>query len=61
MRVLVIEDDREMAGRSPWGYGGGRIAVDVSLDGAAEGLARSLVNEYPVIVLDRDLGRPAWR
>ena len=54
MRVLVIEDDREMAETVAVGLRHTGIAVDVSFDGA-EGLARSLVNEYDVIVLDRDL------
>ena len=54
MRVLVIEDDEEMAQAIAFGLRQTGIAVDVALDGPA-GLARSLVNEYDVIVLDRDL------
>ncbi|MHA6758230.1 response regulator transcription factor [Streptacidiphilus sp. PAMC 29251] len=44
MRVLIVEDDEEMA----------RMAVDVAFDGLS-GLERALCNDYDVIVLDRDL------
>ncbi len=54
VRVLVIEDDEEMAEAVAFGLRQTGIAVDVALDGPA-GLARSRVNEYDVIVLDRDL------
>ena len=54
MRVLVIEDDEELAGTVAAGLRHARMAVDVALDGEA-GLARALVNDYDVIVLDRDL------
>lgn len=54
MRVLVIEDDEELAGTVAAGLRHARIAVDVALDGET-GLARALVNDYDVIVLDRDL------
>jgi DNA-binding response OmpR family regulator len=54
MRVLVIEDDEEMAEAIAFGLRQTGMAVDVALDGQA-GLARSQVNEYDVIVLDRDL------
>ena len=54
MRVLVIEDDQELAETVATGLRRERMAVDVALDGEA-GLARSLVNDYDVIVLDRDL------
>jgi DNA-binding response OmpR family regulator len=54
MRVLVIEDDEELAETVAAGLREARIAVDVALDGEA-GLARALVHEYDVIVLDRDL------
>ncbi len=54
MRVLVIEDDEELAETVAAGLRHARIAVDIALDGEA-GLARALVNEYDVIVLDRDL------
>jgi DNA-binding response OmpR family regulator len=54
VRVLVIEDDEELAETVAAGLRHARIAVDIALDGEA-GLARALVNEYDVIVLDRDL------
>ncbi len=54
MRVLVIEDDEELAQTVAGGLRDARMAVDVALDGEA-GLARALVHDYDVIVLDRDL------
>ena len=54
MRVLVIEDDEELAGAVASGLRHARMAVDVALDGRS-GLTRALVNDYDVIVLDRDL------
>jgi DNA-binding response OmpR family regulator len=54
VRVLVIEDDRELAETVAAGLRHQRMAVDIALDGEA-GLARALVHEYEVIVLDRDL------
>jgi len=52
--VLVIEDDQEMAEAIAGGLRTARMAVDLAFDGS-DGLARSLVNDYDVIVLDRDL------
>lgn len=54
MRVLVIEDDQEMAEAVATGLRHAQIAADIALDGPS-GLARALVNDYDVIVLDRDL------
>jgi DNA-binding response OmpR family regulator len=54
MRVLVIEDDEEMAQAIAFGLRQNGMAVDVAFDGNA-GLSRSLVNDYDVVVLDRDL------
>jgi len=54
VRVLVIDDDAEMAETVAAGLRHARMAVDVALDGPA-GLERALVNDYDVIVLDRDL------
>jgi DNA-binding response OmpR family regulator len=54
MRVLVIEDDSEMAEAIGSGLRDQGIAVDVALDGLA-GLERAFLNEYDVVVLDRDL------
>jgi DNA-binding response OmpR family regulator len=54
VRVLVIEDDVELAQTVASGLRSFRMAVDVALDGRA-GLSKALVNDYDVIVLDRDL------
>jgi DNA-binding response OmpR family regulator len=54
VRVLVIEDDEEMAEAIAFGLRQTGTAVDVALDGPA-GLVRARVNDYDVIVLDRDL------
>jgi DNA-binding response OmpR family regulator len=56
VRVLVIEDDEEMAEAIAVGLRRANMAVDVALDGEA-GLAAALANDYDVIVLDRDLPR----
>ena len=54
MRVLVVEDARQLAGAIADGLRGQAMAVDVVFDGQAaqENLA---VNDYDVVVLDRDL------
>jgi DNA-binding response OmpR family regulator len=54
VRVLVIEDDEEMAGAVASGLRRARMAVDVAFDGTA-GLERAVLNDYAVVVLDRDL------
>ena len=54
MRVLVIEDDRELAEAIGIGLRREQLAVDLSFDGR-DGLDRALVTDYDVIVLDRDL------
>ena len=54
MRVLVIEDDEEMARAIAVGLRRARLAADVALDGHA-GLRRALLHDYDVVVLDRDL------
>ncbi len=54
MRVLVVEDDEEMAQTVAVGLRRAHMAVDVALDGDS-GLERALCNDYDVIVLDRDL------
>ena len=56
MRVLVIEDDRELAEAIGVGLRRERMAVDLAFDGDA-GLERALVYGYDVILLDRDLPR----
>jgi DNA-binding response OmpR family regulator len=54
MRVLVIEDDAELAEAIGVGLRREQMAVDVAHDGPA-GLDLALVNGFDVIVLDRDL------
>jgi DNA-binding response OmpR family regulator len=54
MRVLVVEDDCEMAEAIAVGLRQEQMAVDVANDGTA-GLERALFTGYDVIVLDRDL------
>jgi DNA-binding response OmpR family regulator len=54
VRVLVIEDDRELADAVATGLRRAQMAVDVAYDGRA-GLERAFVHGYDVIVLDRDL------
>jgi DNA-binding response OmpR family regulator len=54
MRVLVIEDDAELAEAIGTGLRREQMAVDIALDGPA-GLDRALVTGFDVIVLDRDL------
>ena len=54
MRVLVIEDDSELAEAIGVGLRRERMAVDLAFDGTA-GLERALLTGYDVIVLDRDL------
>ena len=54
MRVLVIEDDAELAEAIGVGLRREQLAVDIAHDGPA-GLDLALVNGHDVIVLDRDL------
>jgi DNA-binding response OmpR family regulator len=54
VRVLVIEDDHELAEAIGAGLRLEQMAVDVAFDGDT-GLERGLVYGYDVIVLDRDL------
>jgi DNA-binding response OmpR family regulator len=54
VRVLVIEDEAVLADALVTGLRREALAVDVAYDGA-EGLDRALLNDYDVIVLDRDL------
>ncbi|WP_432253737.1 response regulator transcription factor [Streptomyces sp. HNM1019] len=54
MRVLVVEDDQEMAQAVAVGLRRAQLAVDVAFDGES-GLERALLSDYDVIVLDRDL------
>jgi DNA-binding response OmpR family regulator len=54
VRVLVIEDDVELADTVAAGLRRKQFAVDVAYDGPS-GLDRALFNDYDVVVLDRDL------
>jgi DNA-binding response OmpR family regulator len=54
MRVLVVEDERLLADAVAVGLRREAFAVDVAYDGSA-GLERLSVNDYDVVVLDRDL------
>ncbi len=54
MRVLVVEDERLLANAIAEGLRRQAMAVDVAYDGDAA-LERLAVNDYDVIVLDRDL------
>jgi DNA-binding response OmpR family regulator len=54
VRVLVVEDDEELARAVAIGLRRAQMAVDVAFDGPS-GLERALYNNYDVIVLDRDL------
>ncbi|MFE9746934.1 response regulator transcription factor [Saccharothrix saharensis] len=54
MRVLMVEDDEELALTVAAGLRRAHMAVDVAFDGTG-GLERALCTDYDVIVLDRDL------
>jgi DNA-binding response OmpR family regulator len=54
VRILVIEDDEELAEVVAVGLRREHMAVDVALDGPS-GFVRASDNDYEVIVLDRDL------
>ncbi|MDP9866381.1 MULTISPECIES: response regulator transcription factor [Streptosporangium] len=54
MRVLIVEDERVLADVVATGLRRETMAVDVVHDGDAA-LERAAVNDYDVIVLDRDL------
>jgi DNA-binding response OmpR family regulator len=54
VRVLVVEDDAELADTIGVGLRREQMAVDIAYDGVA-GLERALFTGYDVVVLDRDL------
>jgi DNA-binding response OmpR family regulator len=54
MRVLVVEDQAELADDIADGLRDQGIGADVAYDGAA-GIEKALMNAYDVVVLDRDL------
>jgi DNA-binding response OmpR family regulator len=54
MRVLIVEDHKELAQTIALGLRREGMAVDVALDGES-GLRHGLQDSYDVVVLDRDL------
>jgi DNA-binding response OmpR family regulator len=54
MRVLVLEDDEEVAEAIGMGLRRADMAVDIALEGSS-GLQLALMDVYDVVVLDRDL------
>jgi len=54
MRILIVEDHRELAETLAAGLRREGMAVDVAFDGT-DGLERTGLNRYDVVVLDRDL------
>ena len=54
MRILVAEDERDLADLVAMGLRRHAMAVDVAYDGEAA-MDRLTVNDYDVLVLDRDL------
>jgi DNA-binding response OmpR family regulator len=54
MRVLLVEDERTLAGTLERGLRREGMAVDVAFDGS-EAVEKASVNQYDVVVLDRDL------
>lgn len=54
MKVLVVEDQKRLAGAVAEGLRREGMAVDISLDGR-DALAHVALNRYDVVVLDRDL------
>ncbi|MBO8201729.1 response regulator transcription factor [Streptomyces smyrnaeus] len=56
MRVLIVEDHRELALTVATGLRRDGMAVDLAFDGE-EAMEQATVHDYDVIVLDRDLPR----
>ncbi|MEJ7770417.1 MAG: response regulator transcription factor [Geodermatophilaceae bacterium] len=54
MRILLVEDERQLADTVARGLRREGMAVDVAYDGA-EGHEKSTYTDYDVVVLDRDL------
>jgi DNA-binding response OmpR family regulator len=54
MRILLIEDDAELADAVRRGLESNGLAVDVATDGAS-GLEKAQLTPYDVVLLDRDL------
>ncbi len=56
MRVLLVEDERDLANAIARGLRRDGLAVDIAFDGAAA-IEKASVHPYDVVVLDRDLPR----
>ncbi|GMU39692.1 MAG: transcriptional regulatory protein CutR [Chloroflexota bacterium] len=56
MRVLIVEDERDLSAALARGLRRDGIAVDEAHDGE-DGLEKALVNGYDVVILDRNLPR----
>ncbi len=54
MRILLVEDEERLANTIARGLRNEGMAVDVVLDGSSA-LAKAAVNDYDVVVLDRNL------
>jgi DNA-binding response OmpR family regulator len=54
VRVLIVEDDKELAETVAIGLRRRDMVVDVATDGVS-GLGRAVENDYDVVLLDRDL------
>jgi DNA-binding response OmpR family regulator len=54
MRVLIAEDERELANAIADGLRQYSLAVDLAYDGA-DALEKAALNDYDVVILDRDL------
>jgi len=54
VRVLLVEDERTLAGTLERGLRREGMAVDIAYDGG-DALEKAAINSYEVIVLDRDL------
>jgi DNA-binding response OmpR family regulator len=54
LRVLIVEDEQVLADAIAMGLRRAAMAVDVAYDGAGA-LERTSVNDYDVVVLDRDI------
>jgi len=53
-RILIVEDEEDLAAAIARGLRREGMAVDVALDGLA-GLEKASVNDYDVVILDRNL------
>ena len=56
MRLLIVEDEPTLASTVARGLRRRGFAVDIAVDGE-HGLHKAMVNDYDVVVLDRDLPR----